>query len=159
MDLIKIVYLPNYDLEQWGEIEQIGGNACFDLRAAILKPVTVYSYYEKMKLGLNPIVKIPMGIIVELPCNMSLQVYPRSGMGSKGQILVHSPGVIDPSYRGEVVAHMINFGNKDFEIKPGDRILQAELQEVRRVVFKTIDEGQLSDTWRGENGFGHSGTR
>ena len=159
MDLIKIVYLPHYDIEAWGPLEQIEGNACFDLRAAISNPVTVYTYHEMMHFGLNPIVRIHLGIKMELPWNMSLKVYPRSGLGSKGLILVHSPGIIDPNYRGEIVAHMINFGNKNLEIKPGDRILQSELQEVKKVVFKTIDGSQLSDTWRGENGFGHSGVK
>ena len=157
MDLIKIVYLPHYSLEAWGPLEQIEGNACFDLRAAIPKPVTVYTYHEATYAGLDPIARIPLGIKAELPWNMAMHVYSRSGLGSKGLVLVHSPGIIDPSYRGEIVAHMINMGDKVVEIKPGDRFLQAELQEVRRVAFEAIDEGQLSDTWRGENGFGHSG--
>ena len=159
MDLIKIVYLQHYNLEAWGKLKQIEGNACFDLRAAIDKPVTVYTYNEMMHFGLNPIMRIPLGVKMELPWNMSLQAYPRSGLGSKGLVLVHSPGIVDPAYRGEIIAHMINVGGRNIDIMPGDRILQAELQEVRRVVFKTIDEGQLSDTWRGENGFGHSGVK
>jgi len=147
MNRIKIVYLENYSKE-WPKIEPSAGNACFDLRAAI---------YHNVRLYPGEIKLIPLGVKMELPSDHSLKIYPRSGLGIRGLTVVNSPGVIDPSYRGELHAAMINLAEQVSVIEPGYRIVQAELQPVIRTIFHEIEEGGLTVTRRGKNGFGSTG--
>lgn len=156
---LKIVYLANYNLEQWGPIEHKEGNACFDLRAAIIAPC----YIKPFTIAIDsnsvcPDIRIvPLGVKFEIPKGYCLKIYPRSGLGSKGITLANSVGVIDESYRGEVKAPMVSLKPQTGHIiYPGDRIVQAHLEKVCQTQFQIVSEGELSDTWRGENGFGSS---
>lgn len=101
-------------------------------------------------------VLIPTGIAVEIPDGYEGQVRPRSGLALKhGVTTVNTPGTIDSDYRGEIGAIMVNLGNSPFEMNPGDRIAQLVISPVVRLVWEDVDE--LSDTERGEGGFGSSG--
>jgi dUTP pyrophosphatase len=69
--------------------------------------------------------------------------------------MVNTPGTIDSDYRGEIGVIMINLGDSPFEVNPGDRIAQLVISPVVRLAWEEVEE--LSDTDRGEGGFGSSG--
>jgi len=95
------------------------------------------------------------GLFVEVPKGYELQIRPRSGLArDKGLIVVNSPGTIDSDYRGEVIVLLRALGAPAC-ISSGDRIAQAVICPVPAVEFEEVDE--LSDTERGEKGFGSTG--
>jgi dUTP pyrophosphatase len=99
---------------------------------------------------------VPTGIRIALPPGHEAQVRPRSGLAYKhGITMLNSPGTIDADYRGELKVILINHGDAPFEIKRGDRIAQLVVAPVAQVRWQPVD--QLSDTARGEGGFGHTG--
>lgn len=98
---------------------------------------------------------VPTGLSIELPPGFEAQIRPRSGLAFKHAISVpNSPGTIDPGYRGEVKVILINLGLQPYQVNPGDRIAQMVIARYEAV---EIEEGDLSDTTRGEGGFGSSG--
>jgi len=98
---------------------------------------------------------IPCGIKLEIPVGFEAQVRPRSGLAAKyGITVLNSPGTIDCDYRGEIKVILINHGKEKFEIKRGDRIAQLVISRVERA---EIVQSGLSETSRGEGGFGHTG--
>ena len=97
---------------------------------------------------------IPLGFAVELPIGYEMEIRGRSGLASKNGIEVFQ-GTIDSDYRGEVGAIIRNTDDKDFEIKPFDRIAQAVISPVIKSNWIEVDE--LSETERGEGGFGSTG--
>lgn len=98
---------------------------------------------------------VATGLSVEVPPGFEAQVRPRSGLAAKHAITVpNSPGTIDPGYRGEVKVILLNLGLGDYEVHPGDRIAQVVVAKYEAVEW---DEAELSDTVRGEGGFGSSG--
>lgn len=123
------------------------GSAACDLMAAINKPIT-----------LNPgdYAMIPTAVYMEIPEGYMLHITPRSGLAARNGIgLVNSPGIIDSDYRGEIGVVVINHGDNFFTIKRGDRIAQASFVRVEQAQFEKVEE--LSETKRGEGGFGHTG--
>lgn len=82
------------------------------------------------------------------------RVAPRSGLAVKFFIDVGA-GVIDPDYRGNVGVVIFNFSAHNFNIRQGDRIAQLILE--RNITPETMDCDSLSDTERGEGGFGSTG--
>ena len=99
---------------------------------------------------------IPTGIAIELPPHTEAQVRPRSGLALKHAITVlNTPGTIDEGYRGEIAVILINHGKKNFQVEPGMRIAQMVVAPVHPVVVKPAE--QLSDTARGDGGFGSTG--
>lgn len=100
---------------------------------------------------------ISAGFKIELPPGYEAQIRPRSGLAIKHKITVlNTPGTIDPDYRGEVGVIMFNASNDPFLIKPYDRIAQMVINkvEIPDVLFDKV-----SDTKRGEGGFGSTGTK
>lgn len=101
---------------------------------------------------------IPTGLYIELPEGYEAQVRPRSGLALKHQITVlNSPGTIDADYRGEIGVIIINHSDVPFSIEPGDRIAQLVFSKYERAEFVEVEE--LSETERGEGGFGHTGNK
>ena len=101
---------------------------------------------------------IPTGIAIELPPYYQAEVRPRSGLAlNKGITVLNTPGTIDSGYRGEVGVILINHGNETVHISHGDKIAQLVIMPVPRVVLEVVDE--LSDSERGEGGFGHTGDK
>ncbi len=101
---------------------------------------------------------IPTGWSVEIPKGFEIQVRPRSGLAiQNGVTVLNTPGTIDCGYRGECKVIMINLGSNDFEIKDGDRIAQFVLAPVVRAEIVEVDE--LSETERGDGGFGSTGIK
>lgn len=99
---------------------------------------------------------IHTGIAIELPPGTEGQVRPRSGLALKHQITVlNTPGTIDAGYRGEVGVILINHGKEPFQVTSGMKIAQLVITPVLRVTVEPVNE--LSDTSRGESGFGSTG--
>ncbi len=71
--------------------------------------------------------------------------------------MLNSPGTIDADYRGEIGVILINLSNEPFVIEDGERICQMVVAQYTQIEWQLTTE--LSDSERGEGGFGHSGTR
>jgi dUTP pyrophosphatase len=97
---------------------------------------------------------IPLGFAVEIPAGYEMQIRGRSGLARKNSIDCF-PGTIDSDYRGEVCAIILNKGQEDFTVKPSDRIAQAVIAPVIKARWSLTEN--LSETERGEGGFGHTG--
>ena len=96
---------------------------------------------------------IGTGIAIELPENTVGMICDRSSMGKKG-LKVHG-GIIDVPYRGEMKIVLWNHSGTDYEVKKGDKIAQIL---VIPILFPTpVEVDELSDTVRGNKGFGSSG--
>ena len=81
---------------------------------------------------------------------------PRSGLALKhGITVLNSPGTIDSDYRGPVGVILVNLGENTYTVNRGDRIAQAVLSAVEPVAMK--ETASLTETERGEGGFGHTG--
>jgi len=97
---------------------------------------------------------VSTGITVVLPSGVYGRVAPRSGLSVKHGIQVGA-GVIDPDYTGEVKVVLFNHGDKDFEVKKGDRIAQLILEKCETPPIVEINI--VEDTDRGSGGFGSTG--
>lgn len=99
---------------------------------------------------------IRSGFAMEIPRGYSIQIYPRSGMACKSQLIkLNSPGIIDSTYRGELFTCMKNLSNNIVSIKKGDRYAQMFLVENIKMYFEEVNE--LNETDRGAGGFGSTG--
>lgn len=99
---------------------------------------------------------IPTGLKIELPEGLRFQVYSRSGLSLKSGIIVaNAPGKIDSDYRGPIGIILLNTSEKSFRIGHGDRIAQGSVEESLQLEWVT--DKKLSETERGEGGFGHTG--
>jgi dUTP pyrophosphatase len=99
---------------------------------------------------------IPTGIRLEIPDGYYGRIAPRSGLAAKNGIDVLA-GVVDSGYRGEINVVLYNTDKSNtFFVEPGDRIAQIIIERHYNMEFvEVVDE--LSDTSRGEGGFGSSG--
>lgn len=122
-------------------------SAGMDLFAAVDEEVVLEPGERKL---------IPTGIALSIPAGCEGQVRPRSGLALRnGVTLVNTPGTIDADFRGEIGVLLINFGQKPFQVKRGDRIAQLVIAPVCRAVLELVEE--LDATPRNEGGFGHTG--
>ncbi|MEA4863629.1 MAG: dUTP diphosphatase [Victivallaceae bacterium] len=120
-------------------------DAAFDLRSR-----------ADMELPVGRSVLVPTGLFIELPCGYEAQVRPRSGLALKHNLmLTNSPGTIDAGYRGEVGIIMLNMGGVPFPVRRGDRIAQMVIAKLPEVELELA--GTLSESERGEGGFGSTG--
>ena len=123
------------------------GAAGMDLAAAADGPITIA---PGQRLG------VPTGWSMEIPAGFEAQVRPRSGMALRyGVTVVNAPGTIDSDYRGEIVVLLVNLGQEPHIIAPGDRVAQMVIAPVVQAAIEEVSE--LSQTDRGEGGFGHTG--
>ncbi|HBD99346.1 MAG TPA: dUTP diphosphatase [Gemmatimonadetes bacterium] len=96
------------------------------------------------------------GLALELPPGTEAQVRPRSGLALTYSVTVlNTPGTIDEGYRGEVGVILINHGQRVFEVRRGMKVAQLVVQPTLAVEIVAVDA--LSDTSRGERGFGSTG--
>jgi dUTP pyrophosphatase len=93
---------------------------------------------------------------MEIPPGYEAQVRPRSGLALKHRIgIPNAPGTIDADYRGELKVLLINLGDDPFIVQRGDRVAQLVFAPVSRVSLCVVEA--LSETTRGDGGFGHTG--
>lgn len=97
---------------------------------------------------------IKTGIAIEIPLGFVGLIWPRSGLSVKQGVDVLA-GVVDATYRGEIMVCLFNTSDKDVIILEGNRIAQMLIQPVEECNF--IQKDQLSDTTREDKGFGSSG--
>jgi len=120
------------------------GNSGYDLRANIDSPITIAPGKR---------CKIPCGIAISMPEYLGAEVKGRSGLTLKE---IDCPtGTIDPNYRGEVCAVLVNNSETDYVVNKGDRIAQLVFSFVVSPNINRTDA--LPPTDRGSNGFGSSG--
>ncbi|QKJ31631.1 dUTP diphosphatase [Mucilaginibacter mali] len=143
MTTVRIINKSKNDLPEYGTLHSAGMDLRADIETAIqLKPM-------ERKL-------VPTGLYIELPEGFEAQIRPRSGLAYKhGISIVNAPGTIDADYRGEIGALLINLGDKDFDIAPGDRIAQMVIARYERINWEPVEV--LSETVRGAGGYGHTG--
>lgn len=99
---------------------------------------------------------VPTGLRLAIPLGYEVQLRPRSGLALKhGITLPNSPGTIDSDYRGLLGVIVMNAGREPFTIAHGDRIAQMIVAPVVQASFTVVET--LSDTDRGEGGFGSTG--
>ncbi|MCF6295173.1 MAG: dUTP diphosphatase [Flavobacteriaceae bacterium] len=142
---IKIINNSSHNLPHYETIASAG----MDLRAnlsesRILKPL------ERSIVG--------TGIFIEIPIGYEAQVRPRSGLAAKkGITVLNAPGTIDADYRGEIGVILVNLSNEDFTIENGERVAQLVIAKHERAEWVEVET--LSETSRGEGGFGSTGTK
>ena len=124
------------------------GSAGMDLTACIDQPVLLPKGGRAL---------IPTGVAVALPgSHLASFVFARSGLAVKhGVTLSNCVGVIDSDYRGEIKVGLINQGDEDYTIQPGERIAQLVVMPVCCLPIEECD--QLDETQRGAGGFGSTG--
>lgn len=142
---IKIINRSDHDLPHY----ETNASAGMDLRAYLEEPITL----EPMERAI-----IKTGLFMELPVGVEVQVRPRSGLAAKkGITVLNAPGTIDADYRGEVGVILINLSNESFTIENGERIAQMVIAKHERAHWKPVES--LSETARGEGGFGSTGIK
>jgi dUTP pyrophosphatase len=112
---------------------------------------------EAAHLGPGERWSVGTGIAVEVPPGHLGFVLPRSGLAREhGIALVNSPGVIDAGYRGEVRVLLLNTDPAEiFRVAPGDRIAQLVIAPI--AIVEPVEAEALSESARGDGGFGSSG--
>lgn len=124
------------------------GAAGFDLCACVHSPVTIYP---------GETVLIPTGLAMEIPQGVAGLIFARSGTASKrGLAPANKVAVIDPDYRGEIFVALLNHGKVQQTVEPGERIAQMLFLPYFSPAFQIVPN--LSDTQRGEGGFGSTGS-
>ena len=113
---------------------------------------------EEVLIKPNETALIKTGIKIELPIQTEAQIRPRSGLALKhGITVLNTPGTIDEGYRGEIGIILINHGKSDFLVEKKMKIAQMVIKPVWQVEVNEVEE--LSDSLRGEGGFGSTGKR
>ncbi len=114
---------------------------------------------ETITIGAGERAAVATGIAVEIPEGHAGLVVPRSGLALRhGLSTVNAPGVIDAGYRGEIHVILLNTDReRAFTVEPGMRI--AQLLIVPVVLAEVVEAAVLTETARGDGGFGSSGIR
>ena len=142
---VEVVNLSSHELPKYSTNESAG----LDLRAELQSPIT-------LKPGQRSL--IPTGLKIALPTGYEAQVRPRSGLAYKhGVTVLNSPGTIDADYRGDVGVILINHGSESFTIENGERIAQLIIAKFIQIDWDEVLD--LSNTSRGEGGFGSTGVK
>lgn len=111
-----------------------------------------------LKLAPGARAAVPTGIALALPPGSAGLLLPRSGLAIRhGITVLNAPGLIDPGYRGEVMAILLNTDpHEAFEIARGDRIAQLLIIEMGQASL-LVSLGELGETARGAGGLGSTG--
>ena len=113
---------------------------------------------EGGEIHAGAIARISTGVAMQPPQGVHGLIWPRSGLAAKFGITVLG-GVIDSDYRGEVAVLLANLGNDIFTFEAGDRIAQILFQTTGPRGDLILEREELTDTDRGDGGFGHTGMR
>ncbi len=142
---IKIINKSEHPLPNYETLASAG----MDLRAQISEPIILKPLERAI---------VKTGLFIELPIGIEAQVRPRSGLAAKNGITVlNAPGTIDADYRGEIGVILVNLSNEEFTIQNGERIAQLIIAKHERAEWNLVS--QLSETERGEGGFGSTGVK
>ena len=142
---IQIINKSSHELPSYETLASAG----MDLRAHLEASVTLKPLERTI---------VKTGLFIELPVGIEAQVRPRSGLAAKkGITVLNAPGTVDADYRGEIGVILVNLSNEDFTIENGERIAQLVIAKHERAEW--IEVETLSETSRGEGGFGSTGTK
>lgn len=142
---IKIINKSGHALPNYETLASAG----MDLRANIAAPITLKPLDRAI---------VPTGLFIELPVGYEAQVRPRSGLAAKkGVTVLNSPGTVDADYRGEIGVILVNLSHEDFVIENGERIAQLVIAKHERAAWIAVEA--LTETSRGEGGFGSTGVK
>ena len=101
---------------------------------------------------------VKTGLAMEVPAGYAGLIYARSGLAcKKGLAPANKVGVIDADYRGEIIVALYNHSSEPITVEHGERIAQMVITPYLTADFQEVDE--LSDTTRGQGGFGSTGTK
>lgn len=143
MPQIEIINHSHHPLPQYSTPLSAG----LDIRAFLSEPQTIKPLQRAL---------IPTGLHIALPEGYEAQIRPRSGLALKhGITVLNTPNAIDADYRGEIGVILVNLGDSDFTVNDGDRICQMVIARHETAGWHEVTE--LSETSRGEGGFGHTG--
>ncbi|MBO5958448.1 MAG: dUTP diphosphatase [Bacteroidales bacterium] len=143
---VKIINKSDNNLPAY----ETSSSAGMDLRA----------YLPEGPITLKPMQRtlVPTGLFMEIPEGYEGQVRPRSGLAIKhGITVLNTPGTIDADYRGEVKIILVNLSDTDFVINSGERVAQIVFAKCEQMEVVNVET--LSETERGEGGFGHTGRK
>ena len=142
---IKIINKSQHELPNYETLASAG----MDLRANISGSIVLKPLERAI---------VKTGLFIELPIGFEAQVRPRSGLAAKnGVTVLNAPGTIDADYRGEIGVILVNLSNEIFKIENGERIAQLIIAKHERAEWELVKE--LSETVRGEGGFGSTGVK
>lgn len=142
---IEVINQSKHELPQYATELSAG----LDLRANINLPIELKPLERKL---------ISTGLFIALPKGYEAQIRPRSGLAFKNGITVlNSPGTIDADYRGEIKVLLVNLSNETFLVNDGERVAQMVIAKHEQIQWKEVIT--LSETERGEGGFGHTGKK
>jgi len=141
--LVHIINKSKHELPRYETV----GSSGMDVRANIDSPIEISPLSR---------VLVKTGLYLEMNPGMECQVRPRSGLAlKKGITVLNTPGTIDADYRGEIGVILVNLSNETFVVVDGERIAQLVFCKVEHIELKEVDV--LSDSKRGEGGFGSTG--
>ncbi|MEJ6583978.1 MAG: dUTP diphosphatase [Crocinitomicaceae bacterium] len=124
-------------------------SAGLDVRANIDAPIELKPLERAL---------VKTGLFMEIPEGYECQVRSRSGLAlKKGISVLNAPGTVDADYRGEVGVILINLSSETFVIEDGERVAQLVFAKVKQA--KWIAAEMLTETERGEGGFGSTGVK
>lgn len=142
---IEIINNSKHELPEYSTLQSAG----LDLRANLEESVTLKPLERRL---------VPTGLHIALPDGYEAQVRPRSGLAyKKGVTVLNAPGTIDADYRGDIGVILINMSNEDFVVEDGERIAQLVIAKYDQAEWISVSE--LSETNRGEGGFGSTGVK
>lgn len=142
---IKIINRSNHALPAY-ETEASAG---MDLRANISESITLQPLERTV---------VKTGLFAEIPLGYEAQIRPRSGLAAKkGITVLNAPGTVDSDYRGEIGVILVNLSKEAYTIENGERVAQLVIAKHERVEW--LESTVLSETFRGDGGFGSTGPK
>ena len=96
------------------------------------------------------------GVKMEIPDGYVGLIWDKSGLAAKYGIKIMA-GVIDSTYRGEVIVMLVNFGSKEYLVEENAKIAQMLIQKIEQAEIEVVKD--LNITKRGDGGFGSTGMR
>jgi len=142
---VQVINKSKHALPHYETIASAG----MDIRANIESPITLKPLERTI---------VKTGLFIALPVGFEAQVRPRSGLAAKkGITVLNAPGTVDADYRGEIGVILVNLSNEDFVIEDGERVAQLVIAKHEQASWEEVEV--LSETDRGEGGFGSTGTK
>lgn len=142
---VKIINKSDHAIPEY----ETPASAGMDLRANITESITLQPLERAV---------VKTGLFLEIPVGYEAQVRPRSGLAAKkGITVLNAPGTIDADYRGEIGVILVNLSKEEFTIVNGERIAQLVISAHERAEW--VETEILTETTRGEGGFGSTGIK